>query len=624
MLIFFIGITAQAQEKSKTLTITGTVLDATQTGIPGATIQNVNSKIMAQTDLNGNYSIAAKKGDTLKFSFIGMITQTVKVDKKTNINVTLQDEVQSLSEVVVEGYRTVSKHPGNSYKNKVKEKALKGQVPGLVISPAKDYHHVPNRISTAEMDDNEDYAKWIENPFESPKNEALSTFSIDVDNASYTNIRRFLNAGAKVPEDAVRVEEMLNFFKYNYDQPQGKDPIAITTEYSDCPWNSNHKLLRIGLKGREIKEANLPASNMVFLIDVSGSMNYYNKLPLLKESFKVLLEKLRPIDKVSIVVYAGAAGVVLEPTSGNEKEKIAAALDRLTAGGSTAGGAGIELAYKLASEHFIKGGNNRVILATDGDFNVGSSSNSDMEKLIEEKRKSGVFLTVLGFGMGNYKDSKMEILANKGNGNYAYIDTMQEANRFLGKEFSGSMFTLAKDVKVQVEFNPVFVQNYRLIGYENRKLRAEDFNNDAIDAGEMGSGHTVTALYEIIPNGVNSKFSGSIDELKYSEPKKANLQFPNDLATVKFRYKEPDGEKSKLFSKVIGKNSRAMTAASADMKFATAVAWFGLKLRNSKYIDNDNLEQIRALAQSGLSNDDDGYRREFIRLTQTPVLLSAK
>ena len=462
----------------------------------------------------------------------------------------------------------------------------------------------------------EDYELFVENPFTSPKSEPLSTFSIDVDNASYTNVRRFINQGQTVPKDAVRVEEMVNFFKYNYEKPTGNHPFAIATEYGDCPWNEKHKLVKIGLQGKEIPNDKLPNSNFVFLIDVSGSMNSQNKLPLLKESMKVLVNQLRKNDKVAIVVYAGAAGMVLPPTSGDEKETIIKALDKLSAGGSTAGGAGIELAYKIAAENFIKGGNNRVILATDGDFNVGASSNKDMETLIEEKRKSGVFLTCLGYGMGNYKDSKMEILANKGNGNYAYIDNIQEANRFLGKEFKGSMFAIAKDVKIQIEFNPKHVQSYRLIGYENRKLRPEDFKNDAIDAGELGSGHTVTALYEIIPTGVESTFNQDIADLKYSEIKIAPKDYSDELATIKFRYKKPDGEKSIEIVETIKNNVISLAKTSEDFKFSAAVAWFGLKLRDSKLVTNKTSKDIKALALQGKSKDEDGYRSEFIRLVE--------
>lgn len=463
----------------------------------------------------------------------------------------------------------------------------------------------------------EDYDSFIENPFESPKNEPLSTFSIDVDNASYTNVRRFINNGQMVPKDAVRVEEMLNFFKHDYPQPKDSHPFSINTEYSDAPWNPKHKLLKIGLQGKNIPTEKLPASNLVFLIDVSGSMNSANKLPLLKQSMKILVEELRKEDKVSIIVYAGAAGMVLPPTSGNDKTAIMEAIEKLNAGGSTAGGAGIELAYKTAQENFIKNGNNRVILATDGDFNVGSSSNTDMQTLIEEKRKSGVFLTCLGYGMENYKDSKMQILADKGNGNHAYIDNIQEANRFLGKEFKGSMFAIAKDVKIQIEFNPKHVQSYRLIGYESRKLRPEDFTNDAIDAGELGSGHTVTALYEVIPTGVESDFLNKTPDLKYSKTGENSNAYNEELATIKFRYKKQDGDTSIEMINVIEDKSIPLKEASSDFKFSAAVAWFGLKLRDSKLIPNKSSEDIKKLAKEGLSNDEEGYKAEFIRLVES-------
>ncbi|MFP3834831.1 vWA domain-containing protein [Chryseobacterium sp. SIMBA_028] len=462
----------------------------------------------------------------------------------------------------------------------------------------------------------EEYTALVENPFELTKNEPLSTFSIDVDNASYSNVRRMINYGSKVDKDAVRVEEMINYFKYDYPQPEKKQPFSINTEYSDAPWNSHHKLLKIGLQGKNIPMNNLPSSNIIFLIDVSGSMNAENKLPLLKSSLKVLLDQLRPQDKVGIVVYAGSAGMVLAPTSAKEKQTIIKALDNLQAGGSTAGGAGIELAYKLAQKNFIKGGNNRVVLATDGDFNVGASSTGDLESLIQEKRKTGVFLTCLGYGMGNYKDNKMEILADKGNGNYAYIDNMQEANKFLGREFAGSIYTIAKDVKIQIEFNPKFVQSYRLIGYENRKLRNEDFTNDKIDAGELGSGHTVTALYEIIPTEVESDFLPKEIQLKYSTTTHEK-DFGNELATVKFRYKKPAENQSMQISKVIQKENIPISKTSPDFKFTASVAWFGLVLRDSKLIKNKDLSNVESLAKEGKSTDEEGYRAEFIRLVES-------
>jgi Ca-activated chloride channel family protein len=443
----------------------------------------------------------------------------------------------------------------------------------------------------------------------------LSTFSIDVDKAGYSNIRRMLNNGQQVPADAVKIEEMVNYFAYNYPQPTGKDPFSITADVVNSPWNPDAKLVRIGLKGKDISLENVPPSNLVFLLDVSGSMEDPNKLPLLKAALNVLVDRLREKDKVAIVVYAGAAGLVLPPTSGAEKHKIRDAIDNLSAGGSTAGGAGIELAYKIAMENFSKNGNNRVILATDGDFNVGASSDRSLENLIEEKRKSGVFLTCLGFGMGNYKDSKLETLADKGNGNHAYIDTMQEAQKVLGTEFFGTLYTIAKDVKIQVEFNPAKVQAYRLIGYENRLLNDEDFKDDTKDAGELGSGHTVTALYEIIPVGVKSKYLKDIDNLKYTQ--QTNQNFAEEMLTVKFRYKEPDGDVSKLIVKTVKDENKSIESANDDLKFSAAVALFGMQLRNSEFINTKKKEDVIALAEAGKGSDNDGYRAEFIRLVKS-------
>jgi len=464
--------------------------------------------------------------------------------------------------------------------------------------------------------DSESYESYQENLFESSSVNPVSTFSIDVDNAAYTNIRRLINNGQKVPKDAVRVEEMINFFKYDYPKPADNHPFSINTEYSDSPWNENHKLLKIGLQGKEIPTDKLPKSNFVFLVDVSGSMDDVNKLPLLKASIKVLLNELRDDDRVSIVYYASGTGILLEPTKASEKNKIINAVDNMRAGGGTSGAAGLDLAYEMAAKHFIKDGNNRVILATDGDFNIGKSSDKEMQELIEEKRKSGVFLTCLGFGMGNYKDSKMITLSKKGNGNYAYIDNIQEANRFLGKEFKGSMYAIAKDVKIQIEFNPAHVQAYRLVGYEMRKLRNEDFTNDAIDAGELGSGHTVTALYEVIPTGVKSDFYQQPTELKYTENKAAGT-YQNELATVKFRYKNPKEDKSIETVQTIENKSTDLKNASADFKFASSVAWFGLKLRDSKLITDKESSHIVDLAKQGIKNDKDGYKAEFVRLVES-------
>lgn len=463
------------------------------------------------------------------------------------------------------------------------------------------------------INNQESYAVIEENAFERTALSPLSTFSIDVDKASYSNIRRMINNGMAIEPDAVKIEEMINYFDYNYPQPTGEHPFSINTEVSKTPWNNATKIVKIGLQGKAFSNEELPASNLTFLIDVSGSMSSPNKLPLLKSAFKLLVNQLREQDKVSIVVYAGAAGVVLEPTSGKYKEKIINALDNLNAGGSTAGGAGIKLAYSLAEENFKKHGNNRVILATDGDFNVGASSDKAMQTLIEEKRKSGVFLSVLGFGYGNYKDSKLETLADKGNGNHAYIDNMQEAQKVFGKEFGGTLFTIAKDVKIQIEFNPNKVQAYRLIGYENRMLADEDFIDDTKDAGELGSGHTVTALYEVIPVGVNSNYLKDVPDLKYTKPEMAT-NYSDELFTVKFRYKKPDANES---IEMVHIQKDSISEASEDLKFASAVAMFGMQLRLSKYHNNSKIDDVIQLAKSGRGEDKDGYRSEFMRLVSS-------
>jgi Ca-activated chloride channel family protein len=465
-------------------------------------------------------------------------------------------------------------------------------------------------IKKQQLFNNETYTKIHENKFETVLNDQLSTFSIDVDKAGYSNVRRLINNGQFIPSDAIKIEEMVNYFNYNYPQPKDKHPFSINTEVVKTPWHKDTQLVRIGLQGKSYENKDLPAANLTFLLDVSGSMR--GNLELLKEAFKLLVHQLREKDKVSIVVYAVAAGVVLEPTSGKHKDKIISALNNLQAGGSTAGGQGIELAYKLAQENFNKKGNNRVILATDGDFNVGASSDSVMEELIVKKRESGVFLSVLGFGYGNYKDSKLETLADKGNGNHAYIDTMQEAKRVFGQEFGGTLFTIAKDVKIQVEFNPNHVQAYRLIGYENRLLANEDFIDDTKDAGELGPGHTVTALYEIIPVGVSSSYLKSSHELKYTKPLIQN--YKDELFTVKFRYKKPDQNKS---TEMIHIQNFTISKASNDMNFASAVALFGMKLRQSQFYNNASLKDIVALAVKGRGQDKKGYRAEFIRLVES-------
>ncbi len=462
----------------------------------------------------------------------------------------------------------------------------------------------------------ETYKKDPENDFMNVKSNPLSTMSVDVDRASYSNVRRFLNRGQMPPTDAVRVEEMINYFDYDYAQPTGSDPIAIHTELTECPWQKDHKLLRVGMQARKVSTDNLPASNLVFLIDVSGSMDEADKLPLLVAGMKLLVQNLRARDKVAIVTYAGAAGLVLPPTSGDHKQTILDALEKLQAGGSTAGGAGIQLAYKVAQEHFIKGGNNRVLLATDGDFNIGVSNENELERLIEQKRETGIYLTCLGFGTGNYKDSKMELLADKGNGNYSYVDNIQEAQKTLVSEFGGTLFTIAKDVKAQIEFNPGKVQAYRLVGYENRLLNEEDFKDDKKDAGDMGSGHTVTIIYEIIPVGVQSSYVRETNDLKYQRTTGNNESHSEELATIKFRYKKPDGDKSKEMVHTIADRTTRFASASENTRFATSVAMLGMLLKDSKYKGTSKYEDAIAMAERAKTFDKEGYRAEFVRLAK--------
>jgi Ca-activated chloride channel homolog len=470
----------------------------------------------------------------------------------------------------------------------------------------------------AEAPTEESYKSIADNQFYTADRQPLSTFSIDVDAASYSNIRRFINGGQLPPKDAVRIEEMVNYFPYDYPQPTGDKPFSINTEVATAPWNSQHKLVQIGLQGKKISMEKLPPNNLVFLLDVSGSMNEPNKLPLLKASLKLLVNELRPNDRVAIVVYAGSAGLVLPSTPGNQKEKIIAALDKLEAGGSTAGGEGIIQAYKVARENFLQNGNNRVILATDGDFNVGVSSDDGLVKLIEKQRKSNIFLTVLGLGMGNLKDAKMEQLADKGNGNYAYIDNLMEAKKVLVKEFGSTLLTIAKDVKIQVEFNPKLVQAYRLIGYENRVLANKDFKDDKKDAGELGAGHAVTALYEVIPVGVKTDLKFATPVAQTAADKETQIAAnSNELMQVRLRYKAPKSDTSELLTgKVENSNAKPINTASNNLKFAAAVAAYGMNLRNSPFKGSSNLGSVLELANQSKGADLDGYRAEFIRLVE--------
>ncbi|AFM04302.1 uncharacterized protein containing a von Willebrand factor type A (vWA) domain [Bernardetia litoralis DSM 6794] len=502
-----------------------------------------------------------------------------------------------------------------------KEEEEVEQVFGIYEMPIKKIKKEPIKQNT------ENYQKLVENKFIQPKNEALSTFSIDVDNASYTTARRFIQSGQLPNPNSVRIEEFINYFDYDYPQPKNDVPFSINTEISVAPWNTKHKLVHIGIQGKELDYKNLSASNLVFLIDASGSMEDPNKLPLLRSSLKMLLNEMNEKDHISIVAYAGAAGLVLPSTSVKEKAKILNALENVSAGGSTAGGAGITLAYKIAKENFIKNGNNRVILCTDGDFNVGVNSADDLVKLIETKRNDDIFLTVCGFGMGNYQDHQMEELSNAGNGNYFYIDNIQEAKKVFIKEMRATLFTIAKDVKIQIEFNPTKVAAYRLIGYENRMLKKEDFNDDKKDAGELGAGHTVTALYEIVPVGVESNFLTSVDDLRYQGSSKTSTNYTvvassDELLNLKLRYKKPNETKSKLIVSPLKDENIALSKTSDNFRFSAAVASFGMILRDSEYKSNSDYQTVIGLGKNAKGKDTEGYRTEFLKLVESCMLMS--
>jgi len=612
-------VTLLAFSPVNSFTVKGVVKDDNGKIVSYATVTEKGTKNSVSADANGAFTIQVKTDKAiLVISAIGYVSREVKLKGRSTINVALNISKTNLAEVVVVGNGAEPKTDATSNFG-VFNKALGVPGGGRYIRN-KQFYQLQNNNgygfdSTIDFN-TESYDKISENPFLRVTDNPLSTFSIDVDAASYSNIRRFLNNGELPPAGAVRIEEMINYFHYEYPQPNGDDPFSVNTEISDCPWNKDHKLVLVGLQGKQIPVQNLPPSNLVFLIDVSGSMMTENKLPLVKASMKLLVDQLRQDDKVAIVVYAGAAGLVLPSTNGSDKIKIKDAIEALEAGGSTAGGAGIKLAYKTATENFVKGGNNRVILCTDGDFNVGASSDDEMERLIENEKKSGVFLTALGYGMGNYKDSKMQKLADKGNGNHAYIDGMNEAKKVLVNEFGGTLFTIAKDVKLQIEFNPAKVQGYRLIGYENRLLNKEDFNDDKKDAGELGSGHAVTALYEVIPVGIKDSFMKKVDALKYQ---KSNADFSRasttgEIMNIKLRYKQPGGDVSNLIEHPVFDTKSMLASTSNNFRFASAVAEFGMLLRQSEYKSNSSFGNVISLAKNATGKDEEGYRSDFIKL----------
>lgn len=639
---FYSFTTKKAERNFQTASgeIKGKVTDKSS----GETIAFAN---IALKDKSGNQTASATTGATgyfivkkvppgeysMTISFIGYNTKTINKiiiseGKTTTVNIQMETDNTKMADVQIlekDELKNEMELPEEIYDYKMsrsKKMCESSAAPAQqgMATGGYSFQYKQSQFNT------EQYDYISENEFRNSKEEPLSTFSIDVDRASYSNVRRFINNGQTPPKDAVRIEELINYFSYNYPQPEDEHPFSINTEMSECPWNKKHKLVQIGLQGKTINTEKLPPGNLVFLIDVSGSMSDYNKLPLVKQSLRLLVNQLRAQDRVAMVVYAGAAGLVLESTSGKNKQKILDAIDNLESGGSTAGGAGIKLAYEVAKENLIKEGNNRVILATDGDFNVGVSSDGELVRLVEEKRESGVFLTVLGYGMGNYKDSKMEKLADKGNGNYAYIDNIMEAKKTLVTEMGGTLLTIAKDVKIQVEFNPAKVASYKLIGYENRLLNKEDFNDDTKDAGELGSGHTVTALYEIALVGAEENTVPKVDPLRYQIPNSTvkEAEASNELLTVKFRYKEPQGKESKLIVKNLYDGEKELALASNNLKFSAAVAEFGLLLRDSKFKENSSFDEVVKLAKMGKGEDKEGYRSEFIQLVELYELQAKK
>lgn len=628
-------------------TLTGTVTE-TSTGeeIPFATITIEGTSLATISDIEGKFEIEGIPVGkvTVRIASVGYqehVSKDVVIkDGETTVhNIGLRPAIMQLDEVeiVEDAPEPVLMHTPGIVTHKA-ETLSRADRKAIRSSNAGVYNYAPTAIMGGSSDydgysesgfNTEEYDNITENEFKEAISNPLSTFSIDVDNASYSNVRRFLNMSQMPVADAVRIEEMVNYFTYDYEDPQGDVPFTVYTEMSDCPWNDEARLVHIGLQGKKVDYEDLNPSNLVFLLDVSGSMNHATKLPLVKESLMKLVDELDAQDRVAIAVYAGAAGLVLPSTPASNKSAIKDALKNLSAGGSTAGGAGIRLAYKVAQENFIEDGNNRIILVTDGDFNVGASSDAELVKLIEEKRKSDVFLTVCGFGMGNYKDSKMEKLADKGNGNYFYIDSEKEAEKVFVKEMRATLFTIAKDVKIQVEFNPARVASYRLVGYENRLLNKEDFDDDTKDAGELGAGHTVTAMYEIIPTktidadnqidpGNTGAQESTSEDLRYTQTRvKPEAYELDEIMVVKLRYKQPTGSVSKLIEKPLPNTYMKLDRSSDNFRWAAAVAEFGMLLRDSKFKGDADYAEVLDLARAAQGTDTEGYRAEFIGLVRS-------
>ena len=595
----------------QTVAIRGRVTSsATGAGVEAANVRIIDANVSVGTDTGGVYRIVllekyrnAEVNLSVRAIGYRATSRTVRLSSDTTtVDFRLDIDMNRLQEVVVTGAGTATQPT-----------ALPFTVRGSAsIPPAATAQDLPGRYRRP--NNTESFDRIVDNPFLGARDNPLSTFSVDVDRASYSIVRRFINQGQRPPKDAVRIEELVNYFSYEYPDPDDRHPFSVTTEVARAPWADEHLLVRIGLQARRVSAAAMPSSNLVFLIDVSGSMQSPDKLPLVKRALQLLVQQLREQDRVAIVVYAGAAGLVLPSTSGFHKGAILEAIDALQAGGSTAGGAGIKLAYDVARQNHMPNGNNRVILATDGDFNVGASSDAEMERLIEEKRQQGTFLSVLGFGLGNLKDSKMEKLADKGNGNYAYIDNIDEAKKVFGEEMGGTLLTLAKDVKLQVEFNPERVASYRLLGYENRMLRTEDFNNDTKDAGEIGAGHSVTALYEVVPKGSGTR-DPATEPLRYQSARSSSRSENSDeLMYVQLRYKLPDASTSRWLDHVVRLSS--VGQGSTDLRWAAAVAAFGMILRDSEYRGSANIDGVITLAANALGENGGKYRGEFLRLLE--------
>ena len=584
--------------------IQGKVTDKqTHDALIGANVVVVGTTIGAATDVNGRFLLTNVPVGTrtLKVTYIGYQPVTVS-DIRVVSNDTSRVNIEMVAAAVQIQALEISAVRPLIQRNVTSSAA--------VVTSSERVAKAPRRFNT------EEYDRTYENDFLDASLNPLSTFSIDVDVASYANTRRFLQNGTLPPPDAIRTEEMVNYFSYEYPEPEKNEPFSMTTEYSGAPWEPSHGLIRIAIQGKHLALDKLPPCNLVFLIDVSGSMDEPNKLPLVQSAFRLLVHQLRPEDFVSIVVYASRAGLILPPTSGKEKTKILSAIDELEAAGSTAGGEGILLAYKTAQSGFLPKGNNRIVWATDGDFNVGVSNTADLVRLVEEKRKEGVFLSVLGFGMGNLKDSRLEQLADKGNGNYAYIDNFTEARRVLVGQMAGTLFTIAKDVKIQVEFNPASVKAYRLIGYENRLLKSEDFSDDKKDAGELGAGHSVTAFYEIVPVGVPIELP-HVDSLRYQGRNVSrDSSYADELMLLKLRYKPPSDTTSVL--RILPIHSRLLRfgQTTADFRFATAVVEFAMVLRDSPFKGKASFDALIDRAQGSLGKDPEGYRAEFVRLAR--------